>query len=482
MTRYEKYLKEEILSETKQKQEIKHRSMLAQLYNFWEKILSEYIKTEDWIIEELIRPKNIFELNKIRVTMDDGSIVYHRAWLITHTHFLRSEEEIYKGGIFFAYDADRWLTELKSAKMEPKTGLTCGFFGGGGKLGLELKEGHSYSYNERVRTMKSLCKDFARRYAFHKKFYCAGPDSGTNDLIEAFVQEFSLSPVANEIDVKEIITGKPLESGGAPGREDATSRGAMMAYKKFRELASDEMKKIGLPEKPTWHVQGSGNVGLNVAKRLLVEDLGPMDAISDVRGGIYRQNGLNIAKVIAYYEKNGTYDGFPKSEADPITNDELLQLKDGILDLCATQGVITTENAHLVKSKLVRKIANEPVETDAHFILLENGIPEMSDSHASMGGIILSGIEMRQGKTIPKALWKKTAEENYSLLNIMIDAATNDIFEAIEKYQLREEAKRKKTPVDYELGTQLAAFEYITKNLRKKHGHKHKSIFERVLE
>ena len=93
--------------------------------------------------------------------------------------------------------------------------------------------------------------------------------------------------------VPGVVTGKPIDLGGALGRNEATGRGVMFTVKNI-------LKKMNLPVEGTdVVVQGMGNVG-SVTAKLLHEEGMKVIAVSDVSGGLYDPNGLDIPAIEAY--------------------------------------------------------------------------------------------------------------------------------------------------------------------------------------
>jgi glutamate dehydrogenase (NAD(P)+) len=185
-----------------------------------------------------------------------------------------------------------------------------------------------------------------------------------------------------------VITGKPLEIGGAVGREDATARGGVFTV---REAA----KVLGLNLKgATAAIQGYGNAG-QFAHKLATEILGmKIVAVSDSRGGIVNENGLDFEKTVAYKKTTGSVTGF--AEADPITNEELLEMNVVVLFPAALENVITRRNAADIKAKIVAELANGPTTPNADQILYENGVYVIPDFLCNAGGVTVSYFEMVQ--------------------------------------------------------------------------------------
>jgi hypothetical protein len=150
-----------------------------------------------------------------------------------------------------------------------------------------------------------------------------------------------------------VITGKPVSLGGSEGRDDATARGGWYV---IREAAQDYGIHL---ENSTVAIQGFGNVGLNAAFLA-----GPLCgckviAVSDSKGGIYNQAGLDIGKVSTHKKKTGKVQDFAGS--GNISNEELLELEVDILIPAALENVITKRNADKIRAKFVAEFANGPM-------------------------------------------------------------------------------------------------------------------------
>ncbi len=90
------------------------------------------------------------------------------------------------------------------------------------------------------------------------------------------------------------------------------------------------MERLRLrPSQCSVAVQGFGNVG-SIAAKLLAEQGCKVVAVSDITGGYYNADGLDIHAAMAYAAANGhSLDGF--AQAEPIANEELLTLDVDVL-------------------------------------------------------------------------------------------------------------------------------------------------------
>jgi len=150
------------------------------------------------------------------------------------------------------------------------------------------------------------------------------------------------------------------------------------------------------PNNVTCAVQGFGNVG-SWSARLMQEKGVTIVAISDVSGGYYNPDGIDIENAISYMAKNGrSLAGF--SGGQLISNEALLELDVDILAPCALEDQITDENAENIKAKLIVEGANGPVSASADSILDEKGILIVPDILANAGGVTVSYMEWVQNR------------------------------------------------------------------------------------
>lgn len=213
------------------------------------------------------------------------------------------------------------------------------------------------------------------------------PDMGTNDAVMAWIMNqygkyHGFSPA--------VVTGKPVEFHGLPGRDEATGRGVgIVSFKLLSRLG----KK---PEQIRAAIQGFGNVGSHTA-RFLADGQCTIVAVSDVSGGYYRREGLDVADLLAYSrEHRGSLAGYP--HAEPIGNDELLALDVDLLIPAALGGVITRENVERIRAPLIVEAANAPVLVDADEVLEARGVTVVPDILANAGGVTASYFEWVQNR------------------------------------------------------------------------------------
>ena len=213
------------------------------------------------------------------------------------------------------------------------------------------------------------------------------PDVNTNEQIMAwFMDTYSMHVGHTET---AVVTGKPLELGGSLGRREATGRGVMI-------IARESAKHLGFDLKGARvAVQGFGNVG-SIAAELLAQMGSKIVAVTDWKGGVYNNNGLDIEKLLAHTRQHKTVHGF--SEADPLDNADLFGLDVDVLIPAALENQITMDNAATIKAKLIVEGANGPTTPDAHRHLHERGVFLVPDILANGGGVTVSYFEWVQDR------------------------------------------------------------------------------------
>ena len=187
-----------------------------------------------------------------------------------------------------------------------------------------------------------------------------------------------------------VVTGKPGNLGGSAGRRAATGRGV-------RIVTEAAMEQLGLnPEGVKIVVQGFGNVGAVAATEFAAMGA-KVIAISDVTGGYYNAEGIDVARAIQHQKENdGLLTDFPGAEK--ISNEALLELDCDILAPCALENVISRKNAERIKARIIVEGANGPTTAKADAILDEKGILVVPDILANAGGVSVSYFEWVQNR------------------------------------------------------------------------------------
>jgi glutamate dehydrogenase (NAD(P)+) len=220
-----------------------------------------------------------------------------------------------------------------------------------------------------------------------------------------------------------VVTGKPLSVGGSLGREEATARGALYC---IQALA---VKEGARTDEYSVAIQGFGNVGANLA-RLLHAAGAKVVAVSDSRNGAYNAKGIDVPAALAHKEEAGYLEGLTNAEV--VTNDELVELPCDILAPCALEQVITDRNADKVKATIICEGANGPITPTADSTLEERGVLVLPDVLANAGGVVVSYFEWVQG--LQEYFWKE--DEVNAKLKAIVDKAFAETWHVHESRDL----------------------------------------------
>jgi len=372
---------------------------------------ADILKLDEGMFQYLASPvKQV--IVSIPVVMDDGRIEVFEGYRVIHDNVLGPS----KGGIRFAPDVNLDEVKALASWMTWKCAVVNVPFGGAkGGVRCNPKE-----------LSKTELERLTRRYTaallevFGPDKDIPAPDMNTDEQVMAWIMDtFSMNSLRTET---AVVTGKPIILGGSQGRKEATGRGVVTVT-----LAA--LNKMGLmPNKTTIVVQGFGNVG-SVSADLMYEQGAKVIAVSDISGGYYNENGLNIPEMIKYSSNNGnSLEGYP--DAQEISNQDLLELECDVLIPAAKEDQISRENAHKIKAKIIAEGANGPVTANADSILEQNGVMVIPDILANAGGVTVSYFEWVQDRQ--GYFW--TEERVNRRLNRMMRNAFDNLYGVSEEY------------------------------------------------
>lgn len=349
----------------------------------------------------------------IPVRMDTGHIQVFEGYRVQH-NFARGPA---KGGIRYAPDVSLDEVKALAAWMTWKCAVVNVPFGGG-KGGI-ICDPIQMSIGELERLTRRYTSELIDFIGPDKDV--PAPDMNTNEQTMAWIMD-TYSMHARHT-VNAIVTGKPVALGGSLGRREATGRGLLFTV-------NEAIKKFNLiPEDTSVVVQGAGNVG-GLGAKLMYEKGYKVTAISDMFGGIYNANGLNIPEVLEYLGFTKTLEGY--EEADYINNEELLELECDVLAPCATENQITSKNAENIKCKILAEGANGPTTPAADKILHEKGVFVIPDILANAGGVTVSYFEWVQDRM--GYFWRED-EVNERLEDKMV-ASFNELSQLAELHKV----------------------------------------------
>jgi glutamate dehydrogenase (NAD(P)+) len=315
----------------------------------------------------------------IPTRMDSGRIQVFEGYRVQH-NFARGPA---KGGIRYAPDVNLDEVRALAAWMTWKCAVVNVPFGGA-KGGI-ICDPQQMSIGELER--------MTRRYAAELLDFIGpekdvpAPDMNTNEQTMAWIMD-TYSMHARHT-VTAVVTGKPIDLGGSSGRREATGRGILF-------VVNEAIKRFKLtPAETRVVVQGSGNVG-GIGARLMHEAGYRVVAISDIHGGIYNPNGIDIPNALDYLQTTRSFEGYKGVEF--VSNQELLELECDVLVPAATENQISSHNADKIKCRVLAEGANGPTTAAADEILHQKGVFVVPDILANAGGVTVSYFEWVQDR------------------------------------------------------------------------------------
>ena len=335
------------------------------------------------LIEFLDCPKRIIKVN-FPVEMEDGSVRTFHGYRVLHNSVLGPG----KGGIRYHPAVDEEEVIALAALMTWKCALLRLPFGGAkGGVACSPKE---LSESELRRITRRFVHALGDDIGPHTDI--PAPDMYTDAQTMAWIYDTydSLHPGRNN---KPVVTGKPLELGGSPGRHEATGRGCLYATERF--LAQTAIEGLSSLQGARVAIQGFGQVGA-VAAVLFREAGARVVAVGDSQGGIAAANtdALDLDAVAAWKREHGTVVGLPGTRS--LTNEQLLETDCDILIPAALGQQIRADNADRIRVRLVVEGANGPVTPEADDILARRGIHVLPDILVNAGGVTVSYFEWVQ--------------------------------------------------------------------------------------
>ena len=330
---------------------------------------------------------------KVQVSMklDNGEIATFVGFRVQHN----SARGPMKGGLRFHHEVDADEVLALASLMTWKTAVVDLPYGGAkGGITVSPKKMSEHELELMTRRFTDEIQD-----VIGPDKDIPAPDMGTNAQVMAWIvnqyEKFhGFNPAC--------VTGKPLELHGADGREEATGRGVGLLTEALLAKENKTLKDV------TVAIQGFGNVG-SFAASYIHERGGKVVAISDISGGRYNSNGIDIPTALKYAREKRSLEGF-ESEAD-ISNEELLTLDVDILIPAALGGVLTEENAGDVRARMIIEAANGPVNPAADVILQNNDVIVLPDILANAGGVTVSYFEWVQNQQYFRWDLERTRQE-----------------------------------------------------------------------
>jgi glutamate dehydrogenase (NAD(P)+) len=374
-------------------------------------IAAEKLSLDKNVATRLQRPDRALIVS-VPVMRDNGKVHVFTGYRVQHNDTLGP----FKGGI--RYHPEVNLGEVSALAMWMT--WKCAIVGlpfGGAKGGVRI-DPDSLSRRELQRITRRYVSEIVDVIGPERDI--PAPDMGTDEQVMAWIMDTYSQQKGYT--VPGVVTGKPPELGGSLGRREATGRGVITC-------AAEACRVLGMSlEGARVVVQGYGQVG-SAAAAIVAQHGALVVAISDIEGGIYAPQGLDLVAVKRWVRENRFLRGFPG--ADPVTNQELLQLPCEILIPAAAGTQITERNADRLRCRILAEGANGPTTLEADAILGARGVFVIPDILANAGGVTVSYFEWVQDAQ--KFFWTED-EVNRRLIDIMRRA-----FQEVHAVALREQ-------------------------------------------
>jgi glutamate dehydrogenase (NAD(P)+) len=328
--------------------------------------------------DRLLMPKRAITVS-CPIHRDDGTISVFEGYRVQHLLTMGPT----KGGTRFAPSVDIGEVAALAVWMSWKCAL-AGLPYGGAKGGVNV---------DVSKISKRELEALSRRYMQEMIPFVGphtdvmAPDMGTNEQVMAwFMDTYSMYQGQT---VTEIVTGKPVSSGGTLGRREATGRGVAHLARKVLDVL-----KIN-PSGGTAVVQGFGNVGSYAALGLHQFGM-KVIAVSDHTGALHDAKGLDIPALMQHAVQHGSISGFSNELAyDPA---QILTTPCDVLVPAAMERVIDGNVAKNLKCRVLAEGANGPTTPDADLVLeqRQKDIFLIPDILCNSGGVVVSYFEWVQ--------------------------------------------------------------------------------------
>jgi glutamate dehydrogenase (NAD(P)+) len=340
------------------------------------------------------------------VEMDDGSVRIFEGWRVQHSNILGP----FKGGIRYHQDVN--LNEIRA--LATWMSLKCAVAGipyGGAKGGIRI---------DPRQLSKQELKRLTRRYTYAIEPIIGpdadivAPDVNTDSQIMAWVLD-TYSMLKGK-PCPGVVTGKPVELRGSRGRTSATGRGVVIGTKLVLEKHGKTLGEVSVA------IQGFGNVGRYAAK-IFCERGARVVAVSDVSGGVYKADGLNVDEIFEYAQRGAALADYRGEGVAHISNHEILTCECDVLVPAALENQIDDEIAQNVKCTFIVEGANGPTTVAGDVALEQRGVILVPDIFANSGGVIVSYFEWVQN--IQELTWDRER------INVMLEEIMTRSFERI---------------------------------------------------
>ncbi len=375
---------------------------------------ADRLELDPAIRAKLASPKEKVEI-RLQPIFPNGKLSWVKAYIVHHSDTLGPA----KGGIRMTPDVT--MDEVSGLAMEMtwKTAL-MGVPFGGGKSGITCNPA-SLSDDEKEIVIRSFARGGKRH--FGPELYVPAPDMGTNEADMGFIRDCISYSEGTSITKGCYVTGKPVILGGITGRREATGKGVVYTVTSACRHLGINVKGLRVA------IQGFGNVGAVVAKQLASMEARVI-AISDLTGGVFHPDGLNVKTLLTHVQKTGGIAGFPETQT--LSPDQIFEVDCDVLVPAAAGSQITSKNVQKIRARIIAEGANGPTTPEADQALTERGVFIIPDILCNGGGVFVSYLEYAQ----------ETQRDQMILLDVetrlkqRMDSCFSEVFEYSQAHQL----------------------------------------------
>tara|TARA_B110000914_G_scaffold209946_1_gene208699 strand:+ start:5266 stop:6561 length:1296 start_codon:yes stop_codon:yes gene_type:complete len=344
---------------------------------------ADIIDLSDDLRSILSQPKNEIIVN-FPVRMNNGNYRVFRGYRIQHSNLLGP----YKGGVRFHPMVDLDEVKALASWMTWKSAL-CDIPFGGAKGGISF-DPTALETDELERVVRRFTHALGTNIGPDHDI--PAPDLGSNAQSMVWMMDtYANSTGATESqNVKRIVTGKTLETGGSPGREKATGQGVVFCLQHWADEVGFDLSGA------TVSIQGFGNVG-SATGRILQVHGAKLVAVADHAGAITDEDGIDAFELADWVREHGSVSGFPN--AMWIDDEDFWSVPADLLVPAALENQITAENVGRIQARVIVEAANGPTTLEAEKILKQRGIDVLPDILVNAGGVVVSYFEWLQNRS-----------------------------------------------------------------------------------
>ncbi|MBT6092683.1 MAG: Glu/Leu/Phe/Val dehydrogenase [Acidimicrobiaceae bacterium] len=344
---------------------------------------ADIIDLSDDLRSILSQPKNEIIVN-FPVRMNNGTYRVFRGYRIQHSNLLGP----YKGGVRFHPMVDLDEVKALASWMTWKSAL-CDIPFGGAKGGISF-DPTALETDELERVVRRFTHALGTNIGPDHDI--PAPDLGSNAQSMVWMMDtYANSTGATESqNVKRIVTGKTLETGGSPGREKATGQGVVFCLQHWADEVGFDLSGA------TVSIQGFGNVG-SATGRILQVHGAKLVAVADHAGAITDEDGIDAFELADWVREHGSVSGFPN--AMWIDDEDFWSVPVDLLVPAALENQITAENVGRIQARVIVEAANGPTTLEAEKILKQRGIDVLPDILVNAGGVVVSYFEWLQNRS-----------------------------------------------------------------------------------